>query len=44
MSLDRVQGDEAKAEAEVQFKEIGEAYAVLSDSEKKHRYDSGQVC
>lgn len=27
------------AEAEVKFKEINEAYAVLSDSEKKSRYD-----
>ena len=28
-----------KAEAEKKFKEIGEAYAVLSDSEKRARYD-----
>ncbi|XP_065191221.1 dnaJ homolog subfamily C member 7-like [Sycon ciliatum] len=33
---------EEKAEAERQFKEIGEAYSVLSDSRKRSRYDSGQ--
>ncbi|KAI8083259.1 uncharacterized protein B0P05DRAFT_536717 [Gilbertella persicaria] len=27
--------------AEARFKEVGEAYAILSDSEKKARYDSG---
>jgi len=34
---DRNPGDEG---AEVRFKEIGEAYAVLSDSERRHRYDT----
>lgn len=34
--------DEVKKKEEILFKEAGEAYAVLSDSKKKHRYDTGQ--
>ena len=31
--------EEQKAEADKNFKDIGEAYGVLSDSQKKARYD-----
>lgn len=39
---DRVQGEEEKKAAEARFKEIGEAYNILVDPQKRARYDSGQ--
>ena len=33
--------EEQKAEADKMFKDIGEAYALLSDPQKRERYDSG---
>jgi len=35
------QDEETRAAAEIKFKDINEAYSVLSDQQKKQRYDSG---
>ena len=36
-----MKSEEEQKEAEKQFKDLGEAYAVLSDPKKKQRFDQG---
>ena len=33
---------EERKEEEIKFKEVNEAYSILSDTKKRYRYDSGQ--
>jgi len=39
---DKHTGDEEKAQAEKKFQEVAEAYEVLSDDEKRQKYDRGE--
>eukprot|EP00818_Percolomonas_sp_WS_P002241 CAMPEP_0117449548 /NCGR_PEP_ID=MMETSP0759-20121206/8002_1 /TAXON_ID=63605 /ORGANISM="Percolomonas cosmopolitus, Strain WS" /LENGTH=497 /DNA_ID=CAMNT_0005242027 /DNA_START=130 /DNA_END=1626 /DNA_ORIENTATION=- len=40
---DRFTDDEEKKDAEVKFRDIGEAYNILSDKDKRYRYDNGML-
>ena len=39
---DKHQGDDEKESAEKKFQEVAEAYEVLSDTEKRQKYDRGE--
>ena len=39
---DKHEGEEEKAKAQVQFQKVAEAYEVLSDDEKRGKYDRGE--
>ena len=39
---DKHKGEEAQQIAEKEFRELGEAYEVLSDEEKRGKYDRGE--
>ena len=39
---DKHEGEEEKAKAHIEFQKIAEAYEVLSDDEKRGKYDRGE--